>query len=273
MNPDNPVIREAIQKGLSPNVLFIDIENSWCKGWFWRGGKQIISGDQIERMARVICLCYVWNNDKKGHTLYWDSKGNDKKLIQDFVKLAEKADLIIGHNGERHDVNILRARMLVHKIDPVPIDVIDDTLKLVYRKFNFPNNSLNYLCQELKIGTKAKPPNGLECWEILDREPGNEKALKSMAKYCMHDVIGLLRPLWKRLVPHTGSGINVNTFRYLDGVRVAICPIPLCGGTLWFHSNRHTKAGAYKRYRCKKCGHLACDRKNLIKRPTDLPRL
>lgn len=166
--------------------LFFDIETSYCIGWFWRPGYKLnIPSSNIIKDAAIICICYKWEDEKQVYSLTWDKNQCDKKLLQEFVKIAEQADELVGHNGDRFDLRWIRTRCLYHGISMFPNYVTIDTLKVSRNKFNFPDNKLNTIAKYLGIGQKIKTEIGLWDGVIRDKCP---KALNKMVVYCNGDV-------------------------------------------------------------------------------------
>ena len=96
--------------------LFFDIETSPNIVFSWNIGRDIsIDYENILNERAIICICYKWENDKKIHHLTWN-KGDDKKMIQEFARIIDSADEVIGHNSDRFDVKWVRTRALFHKI-------------------------------------------------------------------------------------------------------------------------------------------------------------
>jgi len=80
--------------------LFFDIEVSFNLGMFWSSGYKISLGpENIIKERAIICICYKWEDDKEVGWLTWDAKQCDKKMLQKFVKIANSADELVGHNG------------------------------------------------------------------------------------------------------------------------------------------------------------------------------
>jgi hypothetical protein len=66
--------------------LFFDIETSPNIGLFWTAGyKQTISPDNIIKERAIICICYKWAGEKEVYSLTWDSKQDDKKILEKFI--------------------------------------------------------------------------------------------------------------------------------------------------------------------------------------------
>ena len=175
--------------------LFFDIETSPCVGWFWRPGYNLrLSYDNIIEHAKVICVSYKWQGDDKVHTLDWGKEKCDAKLVKDFVKVMEKADEIIGHNGDRFDIPWIRTRALHHGIDNLPRWRTLDTLKKSRANLKLPTNKLNDIGRYFGLGEKVSNPPGL--WQNVCF--GDASMLPDMITYCEQDVV-LLEKVWNKI--------------------------------------------------------------------------
>ena len=124
---------------MSVRRLFFDIETSPCVGWFWRPGYNLnLDYNNILENAKIICICYKWEGDKKTYSLSWDSKQNDKKMLQDFIKVLNQANEIIGHNSDKFDIKWIRTRCLIHGVDMIPEYTSIDTLNAAGRSTPLP---------------------------------------------------------------------------------------------------------------------------------------
>jgi hypothetical protein len=229
--------------------LFFDIETSPNVGIFWRAGfKQTITPDSILGERSIICICYKWQGEKKVHYLTWNKFKCDKAMLKAFVKVANSADEIVGHNGDRYDLSFIRTRCLFHKIPMFPNYVTLDTLKLARSKFMFNSNKLDYIGQFLGEGKKIAT-GGLSLWKsiLLNNCP---VAMGKMVKYCQQDV-NLLERVFIRLQPHflprTHYGVK-------NGGIKSDCPE--CGSDdLKIAQRRVTASGINKvQLQCKSCG-------------------
>ena len=137
--------------------LFFDIETSPCIGWFWRPSYRTrLSYNNVIEDAKIICVSYKWQDKNKVHTLDWGTKKDDKKLIHEFVKIMNKANEIIGHNGDRFDIPWIRTRALYHGIHNVPRWQTLDTLKSVRSNLKLPSNRLDAIGRYFDLGEKIK---------------------------------------------------------------------------------------------------------------------
>ena len=101
--------------------LYFDLECSPNIGLFWSAGyKQKIDYSNIIKERAIICICYKWEDEKQVHSLSWDKNQSDKKLLQEFIKVANEADELVGHNGDKFDLPWIRTRCLYHRVDCNP---------------------------------------------------------------------------------------------------------------------------------------------------------
>ena len=143
--------------GSTRRRLFFDIETSPNIGLFWQAGyKKNIDYSNIIQERAIICICYKWEDEKEVHALTWDSRQNDKKMLQDFIKVANQAVELVGHNGDKFDLAWIRTRCVFHRIDMFPKYLTIDTLKVARAKFRFNSNKLDYIAEYLGLGNKIK---------------------------------------------------------------------------------------------------------------------
>ena len=179
--------------------LFFDIEVSANLGLFWSSGYKLSIGpESIIKERAIICICYKWEGVKEVHALHWDSKQCDKKMLESFIKVANQADEIIGHNGDKFDLAWIRTRCLYHSIEMFPNYTTIDTLKIARSKFKFNSNKLNYIAKFLGIGQKIHTDYDLWKKIMLDKD---KVAMEKMIKYCKNDVV-LLEKVFNHLNTH-----------------------------------------------------------------------
>lgn len=180
--------------------LIFDVEVSPCQGYFWRPGYGInVSASNVRVYGAVICLAYKFESEQKIHTLQWDDKQSDYKLLKEFVPIMQEADEIIGHNHQGFDVKWIRTRCLFHRLPCPPNFVMTDTWLQSKRYFRFPGNSLKAVARYLGLEGKLEPSPGL--WEkvVFDK---NKKAMKELLAYCRRDVDQTAK-VFQEFVPYT----------------------------------------------------------------------
>lgn len=160
-----------------------------------------ISPEDILIHSYIFCIAYSWYGSKKVHVinitdfpLFKKDIHDDTEVLKAFSKIAEQADILVGHNIDKFDIKKFNARLVKKKLAPVPRTKTIDTLKLARQYFGFSHNSLDAVSRELGVGGKVSNKKGMwrRCFE------GIVKDLLKMARYCKNDIVinkGVLRIL------------------------------------------------------------------------------
>ncbi len=113
-----------------------------------------------KKKKAIITIAYKWASEENVEVLTWD-KGDDNKLIREFVKVMAEADELVGHNVDRFDTKFIMARALKHEISVLPKYQSTDTLKLAKKHFLLNSNKLDYIdispeygVMEIAVGQK-----------------------------------------------------------------------------------------------------------------------
>lgn len=179
--------------------LFWDIETSPNVVLSWRVGYKInLDHDNILHERAVICICYKLEGDRNVHSLQWDAKQNDRAMLAKFLEVANSADELIAHNGDKFDLPWFKTRCLFHGLRTFPAYKTVDTLKWARRKFYFNSNKMDYIARFLGLGGKLKTEFGLWKKIVLQKDAN---ALRYMVKYCRRDV-EQLEKVWHKLQAH-----------------------------------------------------------------------
>jgi len=229
--------------------LFFDIETSPMVVYSWRVGWKInIHTDNIIKDWKVICISYKWENEDKVHNLTWDKNQCDKKMLQDFIKIANTSDEMIAHNGDRFDIKKIRTRCIFHRIPMFPSYRTLDTLKKAKSGFNFNSNRLDYIAKFLGVGAKLEH-EGFKMW--VKCMEGDKQALKDMVEYCDMDII-VLEDVYLAMQNYIKN--NTHTGVHNDKLK-ASCPT--CGSEdVSLVKNNFTALGTIKRQlECNTCNY------------------
>jgi len=227
--------------------LFFDIETSPNIGLFWEAGyKKNIDYSNIIQERAIICICYKWEDEKEVYSLQWDAKQNDKRMLEQFIEVANVATEMVGHNGDKFDLAWIRTRCLFHNIQMFPKYTTIDTLKVARQKFRFNSNRLNYIADFLGIGQKIKTEYSLWKNILLHKD---KAAMESMIKYCKKDVV-LLEKVFKLLSAHIEPKTH---YGVIFGQERGSCPE--CGSDDLRHSQtRYSAAGTPRvQVQCNDC--------------------
>jgi uncharacterized protein YprB with RNaseH-like and TPR domain len=229
--------------------LFFDIETSPNIGLFWEAGyKKNITTDNIIRERAIICICYKWEDEKEVYALQWDAKQNDKRMLEQFIAVANTANELVGHNGDKFDLAWIRTRCLFHGIDMFPNYQTIDTLKVARSKFRFQSNRLNYIAEFLGLGGKIKTEFNLWKDILLNKD---KVAMEKMIKYCKKDV-SLLEEVYKLLGNHIAPKTH---YGVVFGQDRGSCPECGAGSEDLIKNNSVVTATGLTRiqYKCKVC--------------------
>jgi hypothetical protein len=228
--------------------LFWDIETSPNVVLSWNIGYNLsLQHDNIIKERAIICTGYKWEDEDQVNVLQWDRNQNDKSMLVAFRKVADQADELVAHNGDRFDLKWLRTRCLFHGLPPLPDYKTVDTLKIAWQKFRLNNAKLDYIAKYL--GIEGKSPTGFGLWKriVLDKDAA---ALKQMTDYCANDVRILQKVyerlrLWAKPKGHAGVAAGGEAWQ-----------CPHCGSTsVHKRKTRTTSGGAVQhQMQCHTCG-------------------
>lgn len=169
--------------------LFWDIETSPNICLAFRAGYDlVINHDAIISERKIICIGYKWEGDKKVTVIRWDKNQDDKAMLREFLKIANEADELVHHFGDRFDLPWFRTRCLVHGFEPLPTYKTIDTKMWASKYFYFNSNKLDYIAKFL--GSDGKHKMEFSDWKDIVMLKC-QKALDKMCNYCGKDVVEL----------------------------------------------------------------------------------
>ncbi len=243
-----------------PKIVLLDIENSHnIVASFQLFNKSPIPPAWILQERFIICAAWKFLGEKKIRSISPLSKNNPKRadirddwyVTSELRKVVSAADIIIAHNGDKHDLPIIRGRMAFHGISPLPPLKTIDTLKIARKYFNLNSRRLDYLGAYFGLGRKMHVNQ--ERWlDVLQgTTPAARSATREIAAYNLRDV-ELLEQVYERLAPYHEARPNAG----LITGQLDTCPSPTCGavGTLQKRGYSYTRTSQKQRYVCTACG-------------------
>lgn len=240
-------------KNNKPRILLYDIETLMNKGYFFGLFDQGINHNFIVKDKSIITIAYKWYGEKggvKGLSIadfpkeFKNNPHDDKKLLEEFSKIINQADYIVGHYSDKFDNKFIQSRVLINKLKPIKLPVQIDTYKMLKKHFNLNSNRLDYVGKLLGFGGKMSM--NWSYWRKIAE--GDLAAAKKMMLYNKQDVV-LLEKIFKSLLPYCESKLNFNLFT-TDGKLVC----RKCGSKdLWDNGYTYTTLSKIKRHRCKIC--------------------
>lgn len=180
--------------------LFWDIETTPNVVLSWRLGNRIaLNHDNLLEERRIILIGYKWQDEDEAHVLTWNRRQDDRGMIKKFIQIANTADELVAHNGDKFDLRWLNTRSAAHNLDPLVLPKTVDTLAIARRRFYFNSNKLDYIGKFLLGEGKRQTDFGL--WRRILK--GDLDALQEMADYCKQDVYLLERVYHTLMGYHT----------------------------------------------------------------------
>lgn len=225
--------------------LLFDIEVSLGKFYAYRCGYNInLLPHQIIEEPKIICIAYKFLGDKKTYCLDWGRARCDKEMLKKFLKIAETAGEIIGHNSDRFDIKWLRTRCFFHNLPIMPEFTSIDTYKEAKKGFYFQSNGLDYINKY--GGGKGKEKTEWDLWVSCNE--GKRGALAEMKKYCVSDV-HRLEEVYERLRPYMKAKTSIAEYK---------SDCPYCASeNIKLNAYKTSVAGIkYAQMKCVECGQF-----------------
>jgi len=231
-----------------PKIIFFDIETTPLITTRWQYDRNpFINPDTILTDWSIICAAWQTVGETKVHAVSVKEVGDDYEVVKTLRDVLATADVIAGHCADRFDIRNLNARMIYHRITPLPPIPTIDTKKVAKNLAGFSSNKLDYLSKFFGGGGKIHVDYQL--W--MDVMKGSKKALKEMVTYNKMDVTRNIE-VYEVLKPYMKNHPHVGVLNGLS--KLHSCPN--CGSTkLKRNGIRPTKAGVPKQeVQCGSCG-------------------
>lgn len=265
-----------------PKILIYDIETTLSMFQGFRLGKTVLRHNQLLKgyfsRTRIICVTYRWAHERKSKIITWgDSEKDEKKMIIEFDKLVNEADIVIGKNSDSFDNKHMNTHRMWNDLPGMPewTKHTDDLERQMRRHFNLMSFSLDYFSEQLGLGGKDKME--FADWEAINlyrivqvqgittREGAaaiemisgksfskikreGKVALKKMFKYGLKDTDDTLA-IWNYAVKHFEPKYNAATALYKT--HGLVCKLPGCGSAnLTKNGTRIGGQTIYQHFRC-----------------------
>lgn len=235
------------EKARNPKIVLWDIETSLMVTTTFTLYPDRIPHDGILQDWYLICGAWKTLGEKKVSHAAITKAGDDKALCKALREALLGADVIVHHNGDKFDIKKLNARLIYHKLPPLPIIPTVDTLKEAKKIAQFSSNRLDYLGKYLFGAGKMDVTPGL--WMEILR--GNLDVIPKMVRYNKIDVVRL-EQLYMRLRPYMKGHPKMNL--YSEGSRLISCQ--KCSSKDVKKNGIRITAGGVKKqeYQCQSCG-------------------
>lgn len=243
-------------KNPAPRTIIFDVETSHDILASYGLREQYHSPDNILQDWWMICAKWKWHGGKRiyGTCVLDDMKRFKKDCSDDYIvikalhELMSDVEVVVGHNVHKFDWKMFYARVMFHRMKPLPIPVFVDTLKEVKKIAALRSNSLKHCARYFNLTPKIEHSRRMGL-RILR---GDIEATQECYDYCGGDIV-TTEEFYDFIRPHMVSPpVNLNLWR-ADGIECCRD----CGGThLNVHKKKITRTGFYKQYQCQDCGAI-----------------
>lgn len=243
-------------KHREPHTVFIDLEilPDWNQiRWVWPQVGKWPNGLRAS-INSIICFGYKLPKKRVRCISAWDfperwagDVNDDYAVCAAAYEVLKDADVVVTQNGRKFDWPFLQTRLLHHGFPPLPRIIHVDTKDEAKNNLYLFSNSLRVMARFLTDDDKMDT-EGWDLWvKVMDRDP---HALKTMTKYCKHDVV-VLEKVYEKLKRFVKKLPNANMFVKFEGPLVC----PNCGShDLIKRGRRVMKKRVLGRFSCQECG-------------------
>lgn len=142
----------------------------------------------IIKHAELLCFAYKELGSKTTHVFSLRTH-TKQELLQELWNMADRAGVLIAHNGKSFDVRMMNTFFIANGFPPPSPYKLIDTKLVAKRYFRFPSNSLNELAYFFGLDPKLDAPKSLWLQIRSTEEDTRLKAYKKMEPYNKRDVV------------------------------------------------------------------------------------
>ena len=238
------------------NVLVYDIETSRNVAEVWNTGKTYIGHAALRGETKIITVAWKWLGSDVVEYLKWDRKKNsheggcDKRLVEAFAKIYNRADAVLGWNNNNFDNKIVKARCMKFDFDINIYQKSIDVMKLCKAEFRVPSAAMAYYARYLGMEGKLQH-TGLPMWQDIQwgKKRDSKQAMKLMVKYNLQDVT-LTEEIYLRVRKYLKPVFHVGMLTKGDKLSC-----PTCGSVELRRKKQTTTAAGTIQHvmKCKSC--------------------
>lgn len=235
-------------------VLIYDIETSKTPFELWWSGKQFVNGNSAMDDSKIVTISYKWLGSDIVHSLTWDYNKCDKTLIEEFLEVYNKADMIVGINNDKFDNKFINTRAakfnLTVNLHVKSLDIQKECRKL----FRLPSYSMRYLGRYFEVPIQKMKVHLEDIWEdlVYGTKEESKKAMCLLVEYNVQDIL-TTEQLYLRLQRYLKHPVH---FGVLNSKENTNCPI--CGSNKveLFKTNVSLSGNIERIMKCVNDGHL-----------------
>lgn len=236
-------------------IVTIDIETQRAVVETWDLWPKYIPIDRVRIPKRILCFAAkVYGKDKLHFHAAWDDNDADayEKMIRAAWDLLDKADIVIGWNSTRFDVQHFQAAFGRLGLGPPSPFRSLDLMQVAKKNFSAGelSNKLDWF-SKMWLGDRKTNHGGADLWHDIryGSRDVRRAAQKLMREYNKQDVV-LTERLFDKFKPWTG--INYALYQNTDDstARCTKC----ASENIQRRGQFYTTAFSYQRFRCNDCG-------------------
>ena len=200
----------------SSKILIYDIETGRIPAMVWWSGKQYVNHQQLTEEPKIITIAYKWLGSDEVYHLTWDDNHSDKKMLENFLKIYNKADMVIGQNNDRFDNRWVNARAMKYDLEINIFVRSFDIMKEIKRLFRLPSYSMGYITKFLGVETKLEH-EGIKMWDKIQFGTKEEQReyLQKMVEYNRQDIVAT-EDMYLTLRKYMGHRVHFGVFNGED---------------------------------------------------------
>ncbi len=207
-------------------ILIYDIETSRSMFKSFWTGKQYLGHNQMRTEPAIISISWKWLGEEEVNHLTWDmDTHSDEKLVENFLKVYNKADMVVGYNNNNFDNRWVNARALKYGLFVNVYVKSFDIIKHSKRLFRIPSYAMAYLASYIGV-TLKQSHEGILMWDMIEDGTPEQQAeyMQKMIDYNVGDII-TTEEIFLKIRKYMGHTIHVGKFQ---GGEKYSCPH--CGG-------------------------------------------
>lgn len=140
----------------------------------------------------LLCIGYKWLHEKRPKVIsvtdypnWRRDLTNSRKLLKDFTRVYEKADLVVTYNGKMFDQKWLNGKLWHYGMPLLPPTPHVDLYQASKTHLNASRKSLQNLA---KVGQFKTSKEGVEGNDWLKASTGHLPSIKSVIAHCKADI-------------------------------------------------------------------------------------
>jgi DNA polymerase elongation subunit (family B) len=235
-------LAKALQR---PRILTLDIETSPAIVQTFGLHNTNIGISQIVEPTRVLCFAAKWHGEDE--VMFFSEHHHSRAvMVQAAWDLLNQCDALCTYNGPSFDVKYLQAEFLLAGMTPPRPFKNIDLLRVVRSQFKFNSAKLDWVAQQLGLGSKVSH-EGFGLWTAC--LAGDPDAWERFKAYNIQDVV-LTEQLLDRLGPWVKTHPHFGMFNGDDSCCFR------CGGTDFesHGDNARTDLAVFELFKCVGCG-------------------